>query len=234
MNDPKGYTKVLERLAKEEGLTLELFYRVEEARYRDVHCVIDAPDRTASARFLKQFRAQNVDVDRCGKPCRERKSEVVHELPLGPAAVEQRPALARTEYASPGELARHLAAAGHGPPVAARGPARAATGERLWAAAVAGGTRLHVCVCPGRRASELTNREELREDPRAPALRADLCAPPREGEANAELVRLLSSELRVPTAQVSLLSGGRSRDKLLKIAGVTPDEVEAILLAAQD
>jgi uncharacterized protein YggU (UPF0235/DUF167 family) len=40
-----------------------------------------------------------------------------------------------------------------------------------------------------------------------------------EGDANAALIRLLASALRVPPSAVTLLAGGRGRIKRLEVAG---------------
>jgi len=55
-------------------------------------------------------------------------------------------------------------------------------------------------------------------------LRVRLAAPAAEGRANAELVRFLSKELGVPRDAVTLGAGGRSRRKLVHLAGVTLDD----------
>jgi uncharacterized protein len=50
------------------------------------------------------------------------------------------------------------------------------------------------------------------------ALVVALAAPPVEGEANAELIRLLASVLHTPKSQVRLIQGERSRTKTLRFA----------------
>ncbi|MFQ5689134.1 MAG: DUF167 domain-containing protein [Gemmatimonadota bacterium] len=52
-----------------------------------------------------------------------------------------------------------------------------------------------------------------------------LAAPPVEGAANEALLRFLSKRLRVPRSSVRIVRGGRSRDKLVEVTGVTPDAV---------
>src|SRR5580704_2724832 len=52
------------------------------------------------------------------------------------------------------------------------------------------------------------------------ALKIKVGAPPEGGRANAAVVTLLSETLGVGAAQVTLASGGSSRDKRLKIEGV--------------
>lgn len=48
-------------------------------------------------------------------------------------------------------------------------------------------------------------------------IRIRLASPPVDGEANRALIKLLSSEFRVPQSQVTLVSGARGRRKRLTI-----------------
>ncbi len=56
-------------------------------------------------------------------------------------------------------------------------------------------------------------------------LRVRVMAPPAYGRANAAVERLLASALGLPTKAVRLVSGARSRDKVLAIDGMGDDEV---------
>ncbi len=56
-----------------------------------------------------------------------------------------------------------------------------------------------------------------------------VAAPAAEGRANAELVRFLAEKLRVPRGAVTLSAGGRSRRKLVHLAGVTLDDARSRL-----
>ena len=49
------------------------------------------------------------------------------------------------------------------------------------------------------------------------ALKIRLAAPPVDGKANAELVRLLAEAFGVPRRQVAILRGETSRDKLVRV-----------------
>jgi uncharacterized protein (TIGR00251 family) len=55
-------------------------------------------------------------------------------------------------------------------------------------------------------------------------VRIRLNAPPVEGRANEALRKFLAKALGVPRAQVSLVSGGTGRNKIVRIAGVTREE----------
>ena len=56
-----------------------------------------------------------------------------------------------------------------------------------------------------------------------------LMAPPVEGAANAACLAFLADLLDLPRAQVVLLRGERSRNKVVQITGLTRDEVRARL-----
>lgn len=64
------------------------------------------------------------------------------------------------------------------------------------------------------------------------ALKVRLAAPPVDGEANEELIRFLAKLFDVPRRQVSILSGLTSKNKLIRVEGVTADEGGRILQAA--
>ncbi|MFO1283658.1 MAG: DUF167 family protein [Burkholderiales bacterium] len=49
------------------------------------------------------------------------------------------------------------------------------------------------------------------------AIKIRLAAPPVDGKANAELVRLLAEAFGVPRRQVAILRGETSRDKLVRV-----------------
>jgi len=67
-------------------------------------------------------------------------------------------------------------------------------------------------------------------------LRLELHAPPNEGEANQACVYFLARALRLPQACVTIVSGLRSRRKLIRIAGRPAKEtisaIEAMTRAA--
>jgi len=57
------------------------------------------------------------------------------------------------------------------------------------------------------------------------AIKIKLRAPAVEGKANAALVRFLAEQMKLPRHAIVLQSGQRSRDKLLRINGLTEEEV---------
>jgi uncharacterized protein (TIGR00251 family) len=69
-------------------------------------------------------------------------------------------------------------------------------------------------------------------DVHAAALRVRLRAPPVQGAANTALIALLSKILHVPTRQIEIVSGARSRHKTVAVKGLDRAGVEKRLLGA--
>ena len=61
------------------------------------------------------------------------------------------------------------------------------------------------------------------------ALLVRLAAPPVEGAANAALVEFLATALDLPRRNIRIVGGERSRQKRVAIAGMTAEQVRAIL-----
>lgn len=76
------------------------------------------------------------------------------------------------------------------------------------------GVLLAVRVVPGARKSELIGEAAGR-------LRVRLQAPPVEGKANKELLKLLARELGLRKNQLALARGDRSREKTVLLAGLS-------------
>lgn len=58
---------------------------------------------------------------------------------------------------------------------------------------------------------------------RGGAILIRLNAPPVEGAANAELVELLAARLDVPKRRITIVAGERSRQKRVRVDGITAD-----------
>jgi uncharacterized protein len=56
------------------------------------------------------------------------------------------------------------------------------------------------------------------------ALKIRLAAPPVDGAANEELTRFLAGFFAVSRQQVAILSGATSRNKIVRISGITAEE----------
>jgi len=59
-----------------------------------------------------------------------------------------------------------------------------------------------------------------------------LAAPPVEGAANAELVEVLAAALSVPRRAIAIVSGDRSRQKRVRVAGIDVAAARLRLTAA--
>jgi hypothetical protein len=62
------------------------------------------------------------------------------------------------------------------------------------------------------------------------ALKIKLTAPPVEGAANAALIEFVAEWLDVRRSAVSIVSGDKARNKLVRVSGVTRTRVETGLL----
>lgn len=84
-----------------------------------------------------------------------------------------------------------------------------------------GGVAIDVEVVPGARESRFPagyNAWRAR-------IEAKVRAPPEDGQANAELVRLVATALGVAPARVRVTSGATSRRKTITVDGLSPDDI---------
>jgi len=79
--------------------------------------------------------------------------------------------------------------------------------------------RLRVHVQPRAKRSEVAGRH-------GDALKVRLAAPPVDGAANEELVRLLAEALGLPRRSVRIVAGITGRDKVVEVDGLAPGEAE--------
>jgi len=84
------------------------------------------------------------------------------------------------------------------------------------------GCVLKVRARPGARRDEVVG-------PHGGALKVAVRAAPEKGKANQAIAQLLAEALRVPDADVLLLSGATSPDKRFLIRGLKADDVQARL-----
>ena len=87
--------------------------------------------------------------------------------------------------------------------------------------------RIAVRLTPGA-ASDRIDGWDVDADGR-PVLKVRVRARPVEGEANAALLKLLARTLGVPKSAVSLDRGGQSRTKMIRIDGLSDEELRARL-----
>lgn len=88
-------------------------------------------------------------------------------------------------------------------------------------------TRLAIKLTPGA-SVERIDGWNVDADGR-PILKVRVRARPVEGEANAALLKLLAKALGVAKSAVSLDRGGQSRLKMIRVEGLTDDDLKARL-----
>jgi uncharacterized protein (TIGR00251 family) len=63
----------------------------------------------------------------------------------------------------------------------------------------------------------------------ADALKIKITAPPIEGRANAECIRLLSDTLGIKKNQITIVSGHKSKKKTVAIGGLNSEDIMTML-----
>ena len=86
-------------------------------------------------------------------------------------------------------------------------------------------TRVRLRVSPGAARAAVVGRH-------GDGWKLRVAAAPERGKANEAVLALLAETLAVPRASVTLVSGGSSRDKIVELAGIEPDEIERRLATA--
>ncbi|HYP20580.1 MAG TPA: DUF167 domain-containing protein [Chloroflexia bacterium] len=81
-----------------------------------------------------------------------------------------------------------------------------------------GGVTIRVFVAPRSSANKVVGEHNG-------AIKVALTAPPVEGAANKSLVEFLAKLLGVPRSSVSLVSGETSRQKMVKVLGISVEQV---------
>ena len=61
------------------------------------------------------------------------------------------------------------------------------------------------------------------------ALKLAVTAPPIEGRANDACIRFLAELLKVARSSVTIAAGASSRNKVIRVAGLTPEQVRSRL-----
>jgi uncharacterized protein len=84
---------------------------------------------------------------------------------------------------------------------------------------------LQLRVAPGASRPGVVGRHGL-------AWKVRVAAAPERGKANDAVLDLLAATLSLPRSSVTLVSGAGSRDKIVELAGIEPDEIERRLAAA--
>ncbi|MFN2472102.1 MAG: DUF167 domain-containing protein [Gaiellaceae bacterium] len=89
-----------------------------------------------------------------------------------------------------------------------------------------GGTRLRVRVMPGSAAPAVVGRH-------GQAWKLRVREAPERGRANEALRDLLANTLALPKGSVRLVAGHSARDKIVELAGITAEETDCRLAAAE-
>lgn len=89
------------------------------------------------------------------------------------------------------------------------------------------GVCLHVRVSPRAARDEVVGIHQG-------ALQVRLKAPPVDDKANKALMYFLSAALKLPKSSVHLVAGRRSRDKRVRLDGVTGSEVMKLILCMME
>jgi uncharacterized protein (TIGR00251 family) len=74
-----------------------------------------------------------------------------------------------------------------------------------------------------------SSRISIQKEEAGGGYRIRLTAPPVEGEANEQLIRVLSKRLSVPRRRLAIVSGEGSRRKRVRVEGLSESQVETIL-----
>jgi uncharacterized protein len=86
-------------------------------------------------------------------------------------------------------------------------------------------TRLWIRVSPGAARSTVVGRH-------GGGWKVRVAAPPERGKANDALLDLISATLDIPRADVAVVGGASSRDKIVSLRGVDESKAQARLEAA--
>jgi len=86
-------------------------------------------------------------------------------------------------------------------------------------------TRLRLRVSPGANTAHVVGRH-------GEAWKVRVAAPAEGGRANEAVVRLLAETLSIPRENVSLVSGLGGRDKIVRLTGLGPAQIEERLSSA--
>jgi uncharacterized protein YggU (UPF0235/DUF167 family) len=86
-------------------------------------------------------------------------------------------------------------------------------------------TRLAVRVAPGAAQAGVVGRH-------GEGWKLRVAAAPERGRANAAVVRLIADAAGLLERDVRVVSGGGTRDKIVELTGITPEELERRLAAA--
>jgi uncharacterized protein (TIGR00251 family) len=74
----------------------------------------------------------------------------------------------------------------------------------------------------------ITNAKKQKCDYKDGRYRVYLLSSPTRGKANKELIEFLARLLKIPKHNIEIISGEKSKNKVIKIIGVSNNEIKAI------
>lgn len=80
-----------------------------------------------------------------------------------------------------------------------------------------GGCRIHLHIAPRASQSRVVGLHNN-------CLKLQIAAPPVDGQANQEVIRLLAKSLHVERSRISWVSGESSKRKCIEVSDLTPDQ----------
>ena len=86
----------------------------------------------------------------------------------------------------------------------------------------AGGVTFSIKVVPRASKNQIVGKD-------GDAVKVRLNAPPVDGKANAALVKFLAASFGVSQRQVEIFAGAMSRHKVVRITGVTANQLEELI-----
>jgi uncharacterized protein len=87
-----------------------------------------------------------------------------------------------------------------------------------------GGFILHIRVTPGAKKNEIIRLDDNH------VIHLKIKAPPVEGKANQEVLNYLHDLFSIRISQLELIRGEKSREKQIKVDGITETDANTILL----
>lgn len=85
-----------------------------------------------------------------------------------------------------------------------------------------GGVLLHLFVQPKSSKNEIVG-------PHNDELKVKITSPPVDGQANEAVIKFFSKLLRIPKGQIELIRGETSRHKVIKIHGLSTEDLQKIV-----
>jgi len=82
------------------------------------------------------------------------------------------------------------------------------------------GVRLKIVVKPN------SKKQEIKIDSEKKYLQISVKSPPDKGKANKELLKLLAKQLETSTANLNIVSGQTTRDKLILVTNITIEDIK--------